>query len=310
MAAPTNTHITTAAVGNREDLTNIIDMITPTETPLYSMISKGKANGTKHEWQTQALRAAGPNKHAEGDDTSATAVTPQVRLNNYTQIMKEAASVAGTQEAVDKAGARGEMAKQMALKAAEMKKDIEYALTRSGVAVTTGVREMRGLRGFLDAANTNSAAGYVAPNYVTNVAPTDGTTPRAFAETLLKDAWQKTYISGGRPTVIMMGASQKQTFSTFTGNANRQVMASTEKLNAAIDVYVGDFGTLNAVVNIEQRSRDVFLIQPDKLEFSVLRPWQKDDLAKTGDSVRKQLLIEATLSCINPLAHGFVADVI
>lgn len=310
MAAPTNTHITTAAVGNREDLTDIIDRITPTEAPLYSMIRKGKANGTKHEWQTQALRAGGANKHAEGDDTTATAVTPQVRLDNYCQIMKEAASVAGTQEAVDKAGQRGEMSKQMALKSAELKKDIEYALTRSGVAVTSGVREMRGLRGFLAAANTSAGATYVAPNYLPggNTAPTDGTT-RAFTETLLKDAMQKTYVSGGRPTVAMMGAVNKQVFSTFTGNAQREIAAQTQKLNAAIDVYVSDFGTLNAVVNIEQRSRDVFLIQPDKLELSVLRPWQQSDLAKTGDSERKQILIEATLTCINPLAHGAVLDI-
>lgn len=308
MAAPTATHLSTAAVGNREDLTDIIDNISPTETPFYSMIRKGKANGTKHEWQTQALRAAGANAHVEGDDTTATAVTPQVRLSNYTQIMKEAASVSGTQEAVDKAGQKGEMSKQLALKSAELKKDIEYQLTRSGVAVTGATRQFRGIRGFLPAANTATVAGYVAPDYVGNVGPTDGTTPRAFSETLLKSAWQAIYVNGGRPTVIMMGAANKQLFSTFTGNANRQVMAATEKLNAAIDVYVGDFGTLSAVVNIEQRTRDVFLIQPDKWEFSVLRPWAKMDLPNNGDAQRKQILVEGTLTCVNPLASGGVLD--
>ena len=308
MAAPTNTQTSTAAVGNREDLTDIIDNITPTETPFYSMISKTKASGTLHEWQTQALRAAQVNAHAEGDDTTATAVTQQVRLGNRTQILKEAASVSGTQESVDKAGQKSEMGKQLALKGAEMKLDIEYALTRNSTAATSP-RTMRGLPGWMVAGNVSSGAGYVAPNYVTNVAQTDGT-QRAFTEALLKDTAQKTYIAGGRPTVLMMGAVAKQTFSTFTGNATRQKNAEDSKLNATIDVYVSDFGTYKAVINLQQRARDVFLIQPDKWAFAVLRPWEKSDLAKTGDSVRKQLLIEGTLEAINPSANGGVLDIL
>lgn len=307
MAAPTNTYVSTAAVGNREDVTDIIDMITPSETPFYSMIGKSTASGTLHEWQTQALRAGKQNAQAEGDDTIATAVTPQVRLGNYTQILKEAASVSGTQESVDKAGKRSEMAKQMALKSAEMKLDLEFSLTRNGTTANSP-RQMRGLVGWMAGANVSSGAGYVAPNYVTNVAQTDGTA-RAFTESLLKDTLQKTYIAGGRPNVVMMGATQKQTFSTFTGNATRQKDADN-KLNASIDVYVSDFGTLKAVVNIQQRPRDVFVLQSDKWSFATLRPWQKTALAKTGDSDRNQILLEGTLEAINPLANGAVLDVL
>ena len=167
---------------------------------------------------------------------------------------------------------------------------------------------MRGLVGWMVGANVSSGAGYVAPNYVTNVAQTDGTA-RAFTESLLKDTLQKTYIAGGRPNVIMMGATQKQTFSTFTGNATRQKDADN-KLNASIDVYVSDFGTLKAVVNIQQRPRDVFVLQSDKWAFATLRPWQKSPLAKTGDSERNQILLEGTLEAINPAANGAVLDVL
>lgn len=307
MAAPTNTYVSTAAVGNREDLTDIIDMITPTETPFYSMIGKASASGTNHEWQTQALRAAKANAHADGDDTTATVITPQVRLGNYTQILKESASVSGTQEAVDKAGKKSEMAKQMALKSAEMKLDLEFALTRNSVTAN-GPRQMRGLTGWMVGANVSSGTGYVAPNYVTNLAQTDGTA-RTFTETLLKDTLQKTYIAGGRPNVLMLGATQKQTFSTFTGNASRQKDADN-KLNASIDVYVSDFGTLKAVVNLQQRARDVWVLQSDKWAFATLRPWQKTPLAKTGDSERNQILLEGTLEAINPAANGAVLDVL
>ena len=43
MAAPSNTFLSTAAIGNREDLSDIIYRITPTVTPLLSMAAKAKA---------------------------------------------------------------------------------------------------------------------------------------------------------------------------------------------------------------------------------------------------------------------------
>lgn len=308
MAAPTNTFTSASAVGNREDLATWIDRITPMETPFYSMIAKGKASGTLHEWQTDSLRAGASNAQAEGDDTTATAVTPTVRLGNRTQILKEAASVTGTQEAVDKAGRASEMAYQVSKKSAELKLDIEYALTRNSTAATSP-RSLRGLIGWAPAANVNGGTGYAAPSYTGNTAQTDGT-QRALTETLFKDVLQKVYTSGGRPSVAMMGASQKVTFSTFTGNATRFKEAEDAKLNASVDVYVSDFGTVKAVINLQQRARDLHIIQPDKFSFAVLRPWEVTDLAKTGDADRKQILVEGTLECKNPLAYGLVADLL
>jgi hypothetical protein len=305
MAAPTNTFTSASAIGNREDLADFIDRITPSDTPLYSMIAKNKATGITHEWQVDALRAAGANAQAEGDDSTATAVTPTARLKNTTQILKEVASVSGTQEAVDKAGRKSEMAYQLAKKSAELKLDIEYAFTRNNVTASAP-RQLRGLVGWMGD-NVNGGTGYVAPNYTTNVAQTDGT-QRAFTESLLKDVAQKVYAAGGRPTVLMMGTTQKQTFSTFTGNSTRFKDADSE-LAASIDVYKSDFGTYKAMINLQQRSRDIFLLQPDKLAASVLRPWEVSDLAKTGDSIRKQIIIELTLENKNPKAHGLIADI-
>jgi hypothetical protein len=305
MAAPTNTFTSASAVGNREDLADFIDRITPSDTPLYSMIAKNKATGITHEWQVDALRAAGSNAQAEGDDSTATAVTPTVRLKNTTQILKEVASVSGTQEAVDKAGRKSEMNYQLAKKSAELKLDIEYAFTQNNVTAASP-RKLRGLVGWMGD-NVNGGAGYVAPNYTTNVAQTDGT-QRAFTETMLKDVAQKVYAAGGRPTVLMMGTTQKQTFSTFTGNSTRFKDAD-DQLAASIDVYKSDFGTYKAMINLQQRARDIFLLQPDKLAASVLRPWEVSDLAKTGDSERKQIIIELTLENKNPKAHGLIADI-
>jgi hypothetical protein len=239
----------------------------------------------------------------------ATALVPTVRLNNRTQISSKTAAVSGSQEAADSAGRKSEMGYQMAKRALEMKTDIEFGMTRNAVLVAGATRRSRGLVGWADAANTNAGAGYVAPNYVTNVAQTDGT-QRAFTESLLKDVCQKCYTSGGNPNILMMGPAQKQTFSTFTGNATRMDEAEDKKVTASVDVYVSDFGQLKAVPNRIQRARDVWVLESGRWEASYYRSWRSWDLAKTGDTDRKQILAEYCLQADNPLANGLIADVL
>lgn len=104
MALPTSTLATFQAIGNREDLTDMIYRIAPTATPFISGIEREKATATLHEWQTQDLAAAGTNAQLEGDDPTTTATTVTVRLNNVTQISYKVARVSGTQQAVQHAG--------------------------------------------------------------------------------------------------------------------------------------------------------------------------------------------------------------
>ena len=308
MTAPTNTFLTTAAIGNREDLTDAIYNIAPTDTPFFNMCAKTKATATLHEWQTQDLATAANNEQAEGDDATATASTPTVRLGNRTQISAKTASVSGTQENVDKAGRTSEMAYQMALRSKELKRDIETGLTQNNVTATAP-RRSRGLVGWAVGANVSSGSGYVAPNFVTNVAQTDGT-QRAFTEALLKDTLQKVFTAGGNPDTIMMGPLAKQTFSTFTGNATRFDKAEDREVTASVDVYISDFGQLRAVPNRFQRARDVWVLESEKWAVAWLRPITQYELAKTGDSIRRQILGEYTLEARNPSANGGVLDIL
>src|SRR5882672_8963652 len=110
MAAPTSTFLTTAAIGNREDLTDKIYRIAPTASPLTSMCGKGTATNTLHEWQTQDLAAAGVNAQLEGDDAAAKTITPTVRLNNRCQISSKTVIVSGSQQSANSAGRKNEMA--------------------------------------------------------------------------------------------------------------------------------------------------------------------------------------------------------
>ena len=84
MTTPTSTFVTYQAVGNREDLSDMIYRIDPTDTPFMSGVDKEKATAVNHEWQTQALAAASSsNAQLEGDDPTTTATTPTVRLGNF-----------------------------------------------------------------------------------------------------------------------------------------------------------------------------------------------------------------------------------
>jgi len=319
--AISGTYSTYDTKGIREDLSDLIWRITPTVTPFQSAIAKEKATNTFHEWQTQDLASVGVNAQIEGADAGSSSITPTARLGNYTQIMSKVAQVSGTDQSVKSAGRNNEMAYQMSLKALELRRDLEAALcsaangasgaVSNGTAVagsTSAARSMRGLEGWI-ATNLDLGSGGAAPVYTTNpgTAPTDGTA-RAFTETMLKNVLQQCYTQGGEPDLIMLGASQRQTFSTFTGNSTRFDQAEDRKVVATVDVYVSDFGTLKVTANRFQRNRSAFVLETDKWALATLRGFETQDIAKTGDSDKKQIIVEATLVARQEKASGAVKD--
>jgi hypothetical protein len=307
MTAPSGTFLTTAAIGNKEDLSDIIYRISPTLTPLMNMAAKTKASNTLHEWQTQDLAAAvTTNAQAEGDNASAKTVTPTVRLNNRTQIATKTVIVSGTQQEMNPAGRKDELQYQLAMASLELKRDMESALCQLDVTATSP-RQARGLVGWV-VDNVNRNGGTLA-SYTGNTGRTKGTA-RAFTEAQLKDVLQKCYTAGGEPDNIMVGPSQKQTFSTFSGNATRFDKSEDAKLYASIDVYVSDFGSLQVVPNRFQDANDVFVLQADKVAISYLRPFSTIELATTGDALQRELVVEYTLEMRAPKAHGAIYDVL
>lgn len=307
MTAPSNTFLTTSAIGNREDLTDIIYRISPTQTPVLNMASKSKATNTLHEWQVQELAAVATtpwNAAVEGDNPTAKTVTVTTRLNNRTQISTKTVIVSGTQQAMNPAGRKDELAYQLSLASLELKRDMEAGLTNSDV-LATSPRQSRGLRGWV-VDNVNQNGGTLA-SYTGNTGYTAGTL-RSFTESQVKDVLQKVYTAGGEPDMIMLPPTLKQTFSGFTGNATRFDKSEDAKLYASVDFYVSDFGTLQAVPNRFMATRDVFVLQSDKLAVAYLRPFQTIELAKTGDAEQRELVVEYTLECRAPKAHGAVYD--
>ena len=246
MAIVTNTFTTFAAKGIRENLANIIYNISPEETPFQSNIGKDSVQNTLYEWQTDALQAAATNAQLEGDDiTSYDPVTATVRMQNYVQISRKTVVLSATEEVVNKAGRKSELAYQLAKKGAELKRDMELVMVQSQVASagsTSAARTTGSVLAFIKT-NTDVGASGADPSYTTlpNSLRTDGTV-RAFTETILKNVIQKTWTSGGTPKILMTGPVNKQRVSGFTGIAatrfNIEGGAKPATIVGAADVYV------------------------------------------------------------------------
>lgn len=310
MAIVTNEFLTYDAKGIREDLKDFISNISPKDCPFQNRIGKTKATNTFFEWQVDSLAAASTaNASVEGDDiTSFTAVTPTTRIGNRCQISTKNFVISGTMEAVNKAGRNSEVAYQVTKNTMELKRDMEAILTQNQASVTGAAGTAR-KTGSLEAMittneneNGDTGGGFSSSNWVVI---SDGT-QRAFTEALLKDVCQKVFTSGGDPDVLMVGPSQKQVVSGFTGNATRMDQSEDKKLVTAIDVYVSDFGEFRVVPNRFQRNRTAFLLQTDMWQVAYLRPVEISDLAKTGDGRKKLLTVEYGLLSKNEAASGII----
>ena len=308
---------TYAAVGMREDLSDIIYNISPTDTPFMSTIGKTKATAVYHEWQTDSLAAAAANAAVEGADASTATLSPTTRVGNRTQISQKTVGVTGTLQAVDKAGRKSELAYQLSKASSEIKRDMEFTLLNNTVQANgsagSTARVLGGLQTWL-ATNGDFGSGGSAGSSGTT-ARTNGTN-RTFTETELKTVIKEVFESGGSPKILMVTPAHKQTVSAFAGIAAQRYMAPSDApttIIGAADIYLSDFGSVSVVPNRFMLSGNsanevAFVLDPEYAAVAYLRPFQTIELAKNGDSDRTQLLVEYTLEIRNEAAHGIIAD--
>lgn len=317
MAVPTNIFDTYESVGNREDLSDVIWDVSPSDTPFLSAIPKTKAKGTYHEWQTDVLTGAGANAQLEGDDATALDLGSTTRLGNYTQILTKNIAVTGTQEAIDKAGRKSELAYQTAREMKSLKTDIEWAMIDGGGTGGIGNAQAAGAIG--TAREMGSIQTYLVTNYsvgATTGAVSSGNgsdtmtagTARDFSETLLEGVLQTAYTNGGNPKLLFVSPTNKGVVSDFTGGGTHYVDKDDKKLVNSVDVYVGDFHTLKVLPSRQLANEVVLAIDPEYVACAELRPVSSKALSVTGDSVKRQILSECTLEVRNEKAHGIIAD--
>lgn len=297
---------------NREDLVDAVYRISPADTPFMSAVPRTKATAVLHEWSLDTLaNINSSNARLEGDALSRASSTSPSRKSNYCQISSKDATVTGTQRATNPAGIDDMLAYQMSKKSLELRKDMEYILLGNqgqNAGNTTTARTLRSFNSWISASGSRGTNG--ADSTGATAAATDGTAGdlRAFTETLLKAAIKQAYTAGGEPDLILVGPSNKQQFSTFTGRATARENITVGTVQGAASLYASDFGTLKVVPSRTQRDRDCWVIDTTKVAVSFLRAFEPQELGRVGDAITRDLISEYTLEMRAPAAHALVAD--
>ena len=313
----------------REDLRDAIYNIAPTATPFMTKCATGKATNTYTEWQIDDLHSVDPsNARVDGADAGADQSAPSVRVGNTLQISDKRIRISGRAETVNKAGRKSEMAYQMAKASRSIKRDMEATLTGNQGALagdSSTASLLAGLRTWL-VTNMESAAGTVNTGYSAAPGPAAATPGTArnpewnFIDTVIR----KCYDSGGEPDTMLVTPTMKQLVSNYLFSSSARVAAlysdagqteRTLKANAAVDVYISDFGVLQIVPDrflghngTVADDSNIYILDMSMWEVSYLRNFRTKKLAITGDAESKQLLVDYTLVSRNEAASGAVTD--
>ena len=286
----------------REELSDVITNIAPTDTPFISTIRKGKVKSTKPEWLEDTLDAAAANAVLEGADTVADAVVVPTRVFNYTQILEKSFMISGTLEVTDKAGRKSEISYQTGLKTKALARDVEYnALNQTQAA--GGAATARAMKGAYAFVTTNTYAFgsvYAATNHIT--------------EELLNDQLQACWEAGGDPDTVLAPPAQKRKISAFTddGRLHVHTSADAKKVIMTVRVMETDFGTV-VIIPSRHSGEDLdsatyyqrlLIYEKAKWELAYLRPLKRVKLAKTGDHEKFLINVECTLKALAQTANG------
>lgn len=309
------TYTTQTAVGEREQLADVIYRIDPDETPIFSALKKETSNGIFTEWQVQELASASATNYAtEGADASIVAPTATVRLGNYHQISVKAVAVSKTLDAVEKAGRDREVAYQKVLKSLELRRDIEKAIGDTDVARSgSDPRKSASLSCWITNGSVGAAGTFAAGVGTDTI--TAGTA-RALTLALIEDGMQDAWTDGGNPKMMIASATNRANFSDLSASGN--LVSNDVNMTAAKEVtYVGstsvfltDFGTIEVAPSRFLSNDRIFLIDPDFASLATIngRNFAENEIAPTGDAEKFQIVTEWALKVQAPKAHAGIFD--
>jgi len=309
MAKRANMFASHEQVGVREDLSDMIYNIDPTETPVVSAIGVDNEGGgnTLFDWQIDSLDTPDKdNAKIEGEDAAAAALGATTRLNNWMQISDKVYGVTGTSRALNGAGRGDELDYQRLKKGVELRKDIEAVLTGQHTAKQAGTDSVARLTANFAAWLTSNVqlGGTATP------ATGDGTdvpvvgTDVVFDEAQLSLALQNAWTLGAKPSLCFMPASLKVVANGFLGRADHvRSVDSDNVVYGNVDVYVNEFGTVEMIPCRDIEAKTIYGIDPEFAGVKYLRQYATEELAKVGDSDREQMIVEYGLKVNNEAAH-------
>ena len=308
------TYKTANAIGEREDLSDVITRIDPAETPIFSNGKKVTTSGVFHEWQVQELTAAADDNYvAEGADYSYVNPTATTRLGNYHQISVQAASVSGTLDSVDKAGRDKETAYVKVLKGLEQRRDIEKALCKNEARSASDPRKAGKISSYIT--NVSLVSPSTTPTGDGSDVSDKAGTNAALTLAKIDSAMKLAYDDGGQPDMLVVSPANKVAFSDLSGGsvATAQLQYSAPKeiaIIGSVSMYLTDFGELSVTIDRQMLNDTIFLLDSDHYSVGSLpnRLFSVSDVAPTGDSTKFAIVSEWTFVPTAPKAHAMVTD--
>ena len=299
-------------VGKKEDISDVISNISPTKTPFQSLIKTERVNNTLFQWQEDSLAAVADNAQIEGFTASDSNMTPTVMRSNYTQIMQKTVNVSATADVVSTYGRAKETAYQLAKKADELKRELEYHLVgkAQNAAVGNGTDTART---FANAFGTDAASASVIHADVTVTTDSDtgtvGNQAGPLTEANILAVCQKMYEQGSEGKYIMIKPADSLLMSGFAAASGRnRDFANETKIVNVVDLYVSPFGEQRVILNRFLKATEALVFDPAMWSLVTLRPWTRELLAKTGDFDRHLIVGEFSLKHKNYKGTGRITN--
>lgn len=284
-------------VGVKEDISDIISNISPTDTPFQTSIGKETCDNTIFQWQEDSLLAVQNLAALEGADAPAASFQPTLLRANSTQILTLTAKASGTSDRVKKYGRAKELAYQLGMRSKELKRDLENTFVGVGVGQVS-----------VPGSNTIARQMAGAQAMMLNVTANTGTAV-ALTEAMVVSTGQTVYNAGAEATILMVKPNDALKIAGFKNN-NRTTFVENEdkKLVNVVDVYVCPYGSYKVVKNRFIKTTDALLFDPAMFKRVVLRDWFRKTLAETGDSTNVQILGEFSLKHKNFNADALITN--
>ena len=326
----TNTFDTTntgSAVSNREDLTDVLTILAPEETPILSSADKKKASSTFVEWTVDSLAAPSTSGISEGADV--TAFTDQfagrAKLGNRVQKFRRDYMVSDMQEAVDSVGP-AKIAQAEAKAIRELKRDIEATLASANTQATeNGAGTANALGGLGDWIQNAAGSGNVPAAFQTpaaSVVDAGATLSESEFNGLITSIFG---VTGSTNNLMLIADTTLRgdisDFARTTASATDNVRSvnydgNSGKIKLSVDLYQSDHG----VVSIVNGNPDCmptqggtagmmgYLVNPEYYGIHELIPMGSTRLPNLGGGERGFVDCALTLGVYHPGAHGKIVD--
>jgi hypothetical protein len=202
-----------------------------------------------------------------------------------------------------------ELAYQLALRSAEIKRDLENALVGVNQAAVTGSDGVA--RSMASALNMIDTTGVF--NYDTGATNQglglSGGTAGAITEAGVLSVSQQLYTAGADPDTLLIKPGDSLTISAFQANGRtRYVENGTKDIVNVVDFYQSPFGRLKVVMDRFILSSTALVFEATMWKKLVLRNWFRETLAKVGDSTQVMLVGEFSLKHRNKKASGALTN--